>query len=358
MAGFAIPGPYSGYAPSTEATGGLLIGYARNEKDWAVLRITKTINVKQMVGLYIKWASQQAARISSDGSAEEWADGTIADSGVDNVEAFQMEGYRTKRYRYAFGIGELTAQQATFGMVVANQSVEAQRCMTQRTNMCYRAIASATYPSGQNVIVDNAGAGGALFASGDNFATGTTANPYIKIALNDVAVSINQNTLGKVTPAQLKIVMNPNTARTMSQSQEIQDLVKQSIWGMAQLRGDSAKNNGQWGLPDKLYNYEVEVDPTVMSTGLRPSFTPIYAMPENTIYVLARIGALEGLLGEPSFSTVCGFFYGGEMVTELKNDIDNKMILGRIITNYQYVVVAPESGGILTDVFGVSAPTD
>lgn len=347
-AGF--PGPYSSYTPSHEATGGLIVGYSRNAKDFPVNNYIQIYPSQNMFGLYAVWTSRNAARIISNVDAEHsWADGAPAPPGLNNLESYVMQSYKTTRRSYPFTLGELTVQQQSFDLLMANTQDMAQQCMTARTMLVQGALSAQNWGSNTiNVptLLNTLGQG-----SGQNWGNGgigTTSNPgpNIKRSLQYGIRTIHLQTIGTVRENKLVLVVNPTTAQAMAASTEIQDYIKQDQFALGQLMGNVPNQNGIWGLPTHLYGVKLVVEDAVRVSSNKGATTDSlgYVMPDGVAYLLARPGELQGIAGHRSYSTIQCFFYQDELTVETKYDADNKRYMGRVISNYVPVVATAIAG--------------
>jgi hypothetical protein len=349
MAAPGYPSPLSVFVPSHEASGGLLVGYSRNADDFTVNKYIQLFPSEKMVGLYAAWTSRNAARIISNTDAEHvWADGDACPPGLNNLESFIYNPYVTQRRVYPFTLGEMTVDQMSFDLLMANSRDMAQQCMTARTMLVQNALQGAAW-SANTASVNNG-----ILPLGQNWTTGSVGyggavGPNIKQSIQYGQQQVNLATLGVVKPRDLTLITSPDLAQAMARSTEIQDYIKQSPVALAQLRGDVPSQNGVWGLPDTLYGVNVAVEDAVRTSsrknmGASATDTLGYVMPKTIAFLIARQGKLEGIAGHRSFSTIQVFFYRDEMTVETLYDVNNKRYLGRVISNYIPVIASTYSG--------------
>lgn len=353
------PSAYNVYVPNPEATGGLLVGYSRNTTDFPVNRYIEIFPVDKMVGLYASWTSRNAARVVSNTAAEyKWNDGEPRPPGLNNLESFAFLEYRTQRYAHTFTLGELTTDQMSFDLLMTQLRDMGQQCMTARTMLVQSALSAANWNNNSAYVNPTGAPGGSntILSAGQDWSNGgdglgSNAAPYIKRSIQYGVQAINLATIGVVRGKDLTLVVNPNTAQWMSSSGEIQAYVRSSPFAMSQMRGDVPNQNGEWGLPTRLYGVGIEVEDAVrVSTrysandqaGL--SATLGYVMPNGVAYLLAKPGKLVGMAGSRSFSTIQAFFFRDEMTVETLYDVNDKRYNGSVITNYQPVVASTFSG--------------
>lgn len=341
------PGPTNVYVPFFNIQGGLIVAFARNPAAFPMNLYVQVVPTDRMVGKYLYIDPAQAARIT-DRSLKQfaWPDGQPAPQGNWAKQEFEFRDYATQRYVYPWALGFQTVQQASWDIINSHAHVAAQQAMTARTVLCIEALKNANW--GSNTVNSPA-----------NWGAGTATNPVIKKTLNNAAKKILQSTVGAVNPRDMILVISPNLATKMAESEEVHTYLKESVPALEVLRGTISdgdhlyRRNAVWGLPPTLYGYKIVVEDTVVVTSAKKSSSTVtqYAMPDDTAFLVSRPGGLEGLYGHPTFSTVVLFTYRPEeMLPEHMTDQNNRLHLGRVIDNVAAVVVAPASGVKITGV--------
>lgn len=342
-AGF--PSAYDGYVPSPEASGGLVVGYSRNQADFPVNGYIQIVPVTQMFGLYWNYTSRNAARIISPTDTEHiWPDGEACPPGLNNLESFSTQQFLCVRRAYTFTIGSLAVEQMSFDMLMTNSQDMAQQAMTARTMLVQANLAAANWGTTNSAAVN-----GGILTAGQNWGNGgITPNfaPNILLSLQWGIRAIQQQTIGAVRENKLALVVNPYTAQAMAASNEIRDYLKQSQFALAQVMGDAPNQNGVWGLPTHIYGVKIIVEDAIRVSSRKGATTDAlgYVMPNGVAYLIARPGELVGLAGSRSFSTIQMFVYKDEMTVETIFDTVNRRYVGRVITNYVPVVATTLSG--------------
>lgn len=362
----SVPSGTNTYVPSHEASGALVVGYSRDPKKFPLARYVQYYPTKNNVGLFLRWTSQEGARVLTDTDDEHnWADGTAAPIGDDQLESMDWESFLTLRKCYPYMMGGMAVEQASWPVWAAQGRVAAQKAMTARTAWTHYLLKNAAWGA-NTAAVDGAFGPTPILPSGQNWTNGgvgygSTVNyvgasgPNIKQSIQYGCIQIHLNTMGVVRPDDLTLVINPNTANAMARSTEIQDYIKQSPDALAQLMGNKPNQNGQWGLPETLYGVRVTVEDCVRiktNVNISATATSSYAMADGDAYLLAREGELQGLEGSRSFSTVQIFFHNDEMTVETKYDPDNRRYMGRVISDYVPVVASVQSGFYFQHVLG------
>lgn len=345
------PGPYNTYVPTAEASQSLLVGYSRNPKSFRVSEYTQYIMAEKMTGLYRVWTSQQGSRILTNSDNEHvWAAGAAMPDGSHNTESSTLPSFRTVRRLFNVTLDDLSIEQADWPLLAAHAQEQAQLAMTSRTLRVYNALKTAAWGSNTGVVNNGILPNNQTWANGTPDSVYTAGNyvtgPNIKVSLQFANAQIVNATYGAVDPSAMSLVIGYQLAQAMAASAEIQNFLKQSPYALPQLRGDVPAQNGKWGLPDTLYDTDVEVEKTIrISSRQNASVTvqgPVF--PKTEAYLLAREGELEGIEGARNFSTLQIFFYKDEMT--LKNIYDpwnERQMLG-VVTNDSPVVVSAVSG--------------
>ncbi len=159
-----------------------------------------------------------------------------------------------------------------------------------------------------------------------------------------------KSTLSVVRPKDLVLVINPEVAGKMSESDEVHQYIKESPDAMAQLRGDVPSQNGKFGLPDFLYGIKLVIEDAVYIDDPKgATAAPDFICSGDEAYMLARVGGIEGKFGSPSFTTVSTFMKE-EMTVETKRDDDNRRTKSRVVENYDVEITAPSSGFRFSDI--------
>ncbi len=338
------PGLNNVYLISHDATNNLIVSYSRNPKDFALNSYIQIAPVTKMVGAYLRVTAEEAARIvSTDLSNLRWPDGAEAPMHEEGLESHEWQSYRCERYARGFNLGDLTIEQATWDIVGMHAAFHAQGMMTARTQLVHTLLAT----SGSWLAAHTATA---TVAGGGKWDVSSVDTKYIKKSFRYAEIQILKATLGVVRPKDLVLVINPEVAAKMSESDEVHQYIKESPDAMAQLRGDTPSQNGKFGLPDFLYGLRIVIEDAVkVSTPKGGTATPDFICSGDEAYLLARVGGIEGKFGSPSFTTVSTFMKE-EMTVETKRDDDNRRTKGRVVENYDVVMTAPSSGFRFSDI--------
>lgn len=326
------------YIPT--ASTGLIVGYSRNPKKFAVNKLTKMIPTNKQSGYYWTLRPQEAARVlSRDGLR--FADGAARTVSEFNKDEWNLTPYQTDRIHRTVPIGYLAVEQAEIPVKEAQSQNLAMNIMTVITKDFYTLLANNSYLSG------NSGTATAL--GGGPWASATTSNRYIQKSLFGVGQAIEKQTVGAVKYSDLTLVISPTIAQIVASSQEFAEGIIQSPFAVQQERGD-ADWNAAYGIPPKLYGMNVVVDQTVQVTSNQNTAgtaTPSYVTSAQYAYVVLRAGDQVEMAGVGTdFSTVANFVYKGEeMVVEEWDEPYNKRYVLSVMYNNVMKVVSNETAG-------------
>lgn len=345
-----LPGGNNTYVRSFgEGSDKLIVGFSRNPSKFALNEYIQIRDVTKKSGFYLKINTDEAGRIlDSDLSDYVWPDGADRPQYNDGTEQFAFHDYRTQRFNFHWKLGRDAKDQAAWGIVESHEAIKAQQAMTGRTVRVHSILNSAANWEADHTkdVTTIAGVTGTWDAS-------TSARADIQRSLEYAADVILKSTLGVVEKSELRLVMNPNTARNIAITQELRDHIKQSQYSLPHFRQDSDQWD-QYGLPSHLYGYRTLVEKTVKVTSRRGAATTTrqFAMPDGVAYLLARPGGLVAPPGGgPSFSTISLFMYE-DMSTETFESEEHRRTSGHVVDDNQPVITASASGfrftGILT----------
>lgn len=341
----AYPGVSNTYLVSHEATNNLIVGYSRNPKDFALTEYIQIVPVTKNTGAYLRITADEAARVLSNDLKElRWGDGEEAPMHAEGLESHEFDTYRTTRYALGFSLGDLTIQMASWDLIAMHAAIKAQQAMTARTVLTNAFLETTGNYDATHTATATAAGGGKWDVS-------TVTDLFIKKSLRYAALIIKKDTLGQVSPKDLVVVVNPNTAAQASESAEVHSYLKESPFALAQIRGDSPSQNGKYGLPDYLYGYKFVIEDAVQNPNAKGATSQAkeFVQTDTVALMLARVGGIQGMFGGPSFTTA-SLFMLEEMTVETKRDDDNRRTKGRVVENYAAEMTAPSSGFLFTGV--------
>lgn len=344
--GYSAPGLFNAYVPTFDDQANLIVGYSRNEKDFALNQYVQMFTAGKMDGFWLKFNPLDQARVPfAQGNNWTFADGQrrSLQDGHDTNSRFGWVEYRMDRFSPKGTIGYLTLEQAQWDVKKKILDDLAFKCMIQRVRRAYAVIDDSTQYATSHVSTATA-IGGGLWTAG------TITAPYIKNSLAAIRNAIQLDTLGKVHPKDLRLIINPVLAKGMAGSQEVHTYLAQQVDSMKVIDGSNPDQNLGWGLPDKMYGFQLIVENTVMVPQLESVAVPgadvaQFVFGDTTAYVVARPGGINGDAGGSSFSTlVCLQLKSEEMVPETFDIPEDKLINTYLLDCNTFILSAPESG--------------
>lgn len=345
-AGPAFPSDVNTFIADHDASNKMVIDFARNQKSFAVNRYAQVVPVKKVAGYYLEMTIEEAGRIQfTDLRNFLWPDGQEAPEGNDGTESFEFKPYRTIRRSFPVLFGDLTIDQASWNILAQHASIKSRQAMTARTQLVVNAMTtSGNFDSSHRINVTT------ITGNTGNWSQSTTARQDIKRSLNFAANRILLDTLSAIELDDLILVINPNLAAELAQTQEIVDYIKGSPDATAQIKGELPGENSMYGLPNKLYGFPLVVEKTAKVTTRKGATTSrSFVFPDATPVLCARPGGIVGVADAPNFSTFV-LFAQEEMTVETMRDANNRRTVARVVENLEAKVVAPVSGVLFSAV--------
>lgn len=350
------PGPLNVYI---QGFGGkqqvnLITSFARDPKKFAVNKLPQRTPVDYLAGNYMQLRPEAIARIFTNPNSVIWVDGQPFPSGTHNAQDFRAMPYQCQRRALPDYVGWQTREQAVWPIQETKLSTLAHLLMTYRAQTFY----DLTLTAGNHLAthVATATAWSNIGGTGGFWSAGTPQNPIIKRSLANMANQIRMDTMNTVSYKDLTLVISPPAAIAMANSEEIHYYLARSPYALAQIRGDKESQNGEWGLPDKLYDMDLVVDGTLRTTSPRMQVpgTTLDILDDNTALILATPGALSQNIGQvtSAFSSVHMFVYRGEeMVVKTQDDQWSQTTKLGIYETYDMRIVSPETAALATNLF-------
>lgn len=368
----AEPGPTNTYVQSLDATG-QIIAYVRDPKRFRINSYLAYRPAKQMVGLYCVLDRDNQARVVTEAEFA-WADGQARPDGYNNLDAFDLREYRTKRFDIPFTVGNLTREQASWDIVASQAAGRMQQYMTLQTLLAIQTLETAgnwgANTNDANVLNDGAGF----------WDTSDTASNAIQKSIYAAIEAVMLATNGVVTMDELRLVIGVKAARRLRTAREITDYIKGSPQALAQVRGELPNPNVEFGLPAKLFGVELVVENAVRVTSRKTTSgfnngTRSFIKDPSSAVLMSKVDALPGdqvnaTMPTPNFSTLQVFYYDGPntqnnnseaegpsglYTVETFEDTRNKRLDGHVVTNFDRRLVAPESGYLITNILSPAA---
>jgi hypothetical protein len=352
-----FPGAYDVYIPgfnNGKMQANLIVSYARDPKKFAVNKLTTRTPTQLLSGHWLALRPEALARVFQQPNNYIWVDGQPFPTGNHNAQDFRAVPYQCYRLAMPDYLGDQTKEQAVWPIEETKIDALGHMMMTLRAKVFYDLMLNPTNHLTGHVKTATQWSG-LNGATGGGWAQGTETNPIIMRTLKNIANQIRKDTMATVTYKDLTVVIDPDAAILMSSAAEIHSYLARSQFALAQIKGEE-NQNGEWGLPPKLYNMDLTIDPTLqtLSSRLTVPGTTTDLMNFNTAIVMALPGQLKENIGQVNsgFSSVHMFVYRGqEMVVKTKYlDWDQFTKLG-IYETYGMSIVAPETCGLVTSLF-------
>lgn len=339
------PNASNTYVP--ELTDKLVVDFSRNVNKFPLNRYVQIVPVEKQNGYYTKMTREEAGRIlASDGKNFLWQDSMDRPLHVGETESHDFPAYGTKRRDFGCVIGYLGAQQAAFNVKAIHAGLKAEQAMRVRTQLCVTAATTTgNYDSAHtSAVASISGVSGLWDVS-------TTARKDIKRSLDYAVETILKSTLNGINGAEdLMLVMSPGCARKISVSQELVDHIKGSPDALAEIRGELPGRNVLFGLPNRLYGINVQVEDTAKVTSKKGgTIARSFILSDSTPFLCSRPGALvsERAAETASFSTLT-LFMKEEMTTEEFDEPKHRRTELHVTEDYDVAVTASISGFLFT----------
>jgi len=350
--GFA--GPNSVYIPAFggKQTAKLIKSFARDPKQFAVNKLATRTPTELLSGNWLQLRPEALARIFNDPNSVIWVDGQPMPGGTHNQQDYRAVPYNCVRRAMPDYVGWQTRDQAVWPIQDTKLSALAHLMMTQRASVFYSLVLNPANHLASHV--KTATQWSAIGGTGGFWSAGTPQNPIIKRSLANMANQCRLDTMATVTYKDLTLVITPNLAIAMSNSEEIHYYLARSPFALKQLRGDDENQNGEWGLPTKLYNMDVTIDPTLRTTSPRLAVpgTTVDIMDDNTALIMTVPGQLKENIGQvnSAFSSVHMFVYKGEeMVVKTQDFPWDELTKMAVYETYGMSLVCPEATALATN---------
>lgn len=346
---FGNPGGQNTMVPLLELSGNLMIEYARNisSPTLAINRACRVTPVKNPYGTYLRFNPLDLARNTNVPYDPNWAPGTLRPTGFENNLQFEVRTFQCYRKNHGKTLDKLGVDLANWPIMKAHTEALAQDAMTYRAIQVYTKMFDSTQYDATHVFTATTASGTGVLSGG------TTADPRIKNAFDYAARIIMKDSMGKVQFGQLTVVMNANTALRLSSTRELREYVMQAAGAEANLRLSKGKSlNDAFGLPDRLYGYNVVVDSLYYSAANKGSaaISGTMVVPDNQILVCLADGPQESAEGAPSYNT-CHVFSFEEMTVETVEDTRNRLVFLDVVNHFGVEIVAPVTACLITNVF-------
>lgn len=271
-----------------------------------------------------------------------------------DAAGFKFQTVQMERRNYGYQIDEQTDDAADMPLLAFERSSKLNIAMTVKTWRVVKMLEnSANWPS-TNVAdanVLNGGKGPWSTASSDGTSSTGLA---IRKSIIAVQLAIKLQTNGVVVPKDLRCVISPNLAGIMGSTDEIYNFVKFGPYSQQRAEGRNELLES-YGMPRFYAGMEFVIEDAVAVTeemnaaGTAATTNRLWVKNDTSAVVVARPGAVDGVQGSKSFSTVQIWYYKYEMAVEEMRDTWNKQIKGAIVDQFAEVPTALRAGYLITN---------
>lgn len=339
------PGGNDTFIPTLDLSGNLMIGFSRNVKKYPVNRYVSLTPVKKSYGEYLYFQPSDNARLLNLPHNNKWAGGSNRPVSTSAARGFEPRLFTTTRYSYTVELDQRAIDLANWPVLKRNTEELAKDAMVARAYRCATLMFDSTQYDSTHVKTATVLGGG--FLDGGN-----TADARILRALTEADLLIQNDTGGRVTPGELSVLMNHNTAVKLSRSRELREYVMQQEEAHKQITLSKDSYNAAYYLPDVLYRHNVVVESLQYNSNPREdatqTFTPV--VPDNSMLVFLREGDLESEEGEASYSTCHQFVYE-DLNVEVWPDNKHRKVEITVTDETDERIVAPVTAVLITNLF-------
>lgn len=350
---FRYPSATDGFNPQAS---GFVIGYIRRPSQFPLNRYVQLVEAKAPTFFYYKLDRDQMVRQHAINEAV-WKDGADRPRRRDNLIPFNETQAFTVRYDWntVLGLQTISAADSSLKLKQTHLMMLSAQAMLARTyNVVTLLDTAANWPSTNIADANTLNNGAGYWHTASDDPTDANYNAIRKSIMKAVTVIFAQ-TNGTVSWRDLKLIVNPDTARLMANSPELHNYIRQTESAVEKIEDDEEDYNERFGLPRRLYGLEVVIEntmyvndlPTASATTASTNRTFIKS-PYNAI-IASRPGKLDAPAG-PSFSTAQLYWYEYQMAVEEFTDARDKRV--DLHVTDQHVAVGPafESGYNITNV--------
>jgi len=341
-AGF--PGGTNTHIPLLDISGNLRISHSRNLKRYPVTRVCTVTPVKKKRGSYLYHNPQDNFQVLRRAN---WPATTNRPTGNGTLRQFEEKTFVTERYSFDGELDTEAVELANWPVLQMHAEELANDAMIARTKRVYDKLFDTAQYAASHTVTATSLAGG--FLDG-----GSSGDPRILRALSSAGLIIQGDTLGRVRPHELSVLMNNTTALKLGRSREIREYVSKQEKAYGQITLEKDSFNGAYGIPDELYRFSTVVEDLYYQAEPfgAADRTGLPVVPDNTLLVFMREGDTmsDGVEGAQSFSSLHVFCYE-DLVVETLEDRWNRNTKMAVTDQTAEVVVAPLTIVQITNIF-------
>jgi|ERR1700733_119456 len=347
-----------------------VISYSRKKEEFPINRIIQMVEAKTPSFFYYKLDRDQAIRVTSL-AGQLWADGAVRPSRRDNQFGFRETQAFCNRFEWGGIVGDIALKHADNTWNAKQVYLEGYTCqaMTGRTLNLWQGGPgggaegtttnwggldnASTWPS-TNVAAANDLNGGA--GTWDK-AGSDSGNPSNYMAIRKSIMSamnvIFLQTNSRVRPRDLRLVVSPNLAKAMANSDEMRDAYKYGPKAQEYIEGNDANMNDRFGLPPTYAGVEIVVEDSPILQDLPAANQTVsstartFIKNDSNAVIMSRPGKIDAQVG-PSFSTVQMHWCEHQLKVEEFHEVKDAYTQFSLVDFYCIVGGALESGFDIT----------
>lgn len=355
----SFAGGYNGYLPEVS---GQVVGYILKEADFAFKDYVQLVPTNKNQGVFTRLDRDQPVRRNAS-ITNVWKDGDYRPSGENNAVRFIEDRYRCERYYYGWRLGYQAIDMTDFFELkpVHMDNAISQALLDLSARIVTILEASASWASGNVVAANTLNEGAGMWDTASN---DQNSPNYLAIfrTLQGAARIIDLQTNGKISPNDLVTVINPDAARILARTPEIQDYCRSSPEAKEILSRGLDPQWTMYGLPRSYRGYKFVVERAVQVTG-NPAAdgteatltdnggTRGYLKAKTSAAMISRPGGISGgVPGAPSYSTLQVWHEGPLTQVEAFDEPKHRLVEGGVTVNTAEKVSSTVSGVLISNV--------
>ncbi len=267
---------------------------------------------------------------------------------------FRFQTVQMERRNFGYQLDEQTDEAADFPLLSFERSSKLNIAMTVKTWRVIKMLENSGNWPATNVADANTLNGGkgtwATASSDGQSPTGLAIRKSLIAAQTQIVLLTN----GVVRPRDLRCVISPNLAGIMGSTDEIYNYVKFGPFSQERQEGRNELLES-YGMPKYYAGMTFVIEDSVAVTeemnaaGTPATTNRVWVKNDTSAVIVARPGAVDGVPGSKSFSTVQVWYYKYELAVEEMRDAWNKQIKGAVVDQYAEVPTALRAGYLVTN---------
>lgn len=340
----SAPVGISSMIPLLEVSGKLQVETSRNPKSYPINSYTRQIVAKGSPrGSYLRLNPIDGIRLQQPA---EWPYGTPRPRSTSSTVSWTPREFNCVRYAPdPIQLDQLSVDVANWDIQGVHARALARKAMINRTN---RTMDVVTVPG-------NYGSTATCTALAGGFADqGTVADPILLRLFQAAFLRIYNASGGSVSPDEVGMLINHETAIRLSRSREIREFVATSPASLDIVVGEERYNSAKkYFLPAYYSHFRFDVEDTIFALPPGNQATeaaPTRSFPDNAALFYVRQGPLNKSDSEQEFSTITQFIYEDMTVEALTSQWD-RLLLMSVVDHFDVAITAPQCGVWVPNLF-------